>query len=122
MGGREAGPPFNKRERLGQARLYLCCGPRPRSWLTSVCQAGVDVIQLRDKRLEAGPLCRAAEEFRAAADETGVLFIVNDRPDVALAAGADGVHLGQDDLPIDVARPILGPEAIIGRSTHDPAQ
>lgn len=108
--------------RLDAARIYLCCGPRPRDWLARVCEAGVDVIQLRDKHSEAGPLCKAAEEFRAAADATGALFIMNDRADVALATGADGVHLGQDDLPLGVARTILGPEAVIGRSTHDPAQ
>jgi thiamine-phosphate pyrophosphorylase len=87
-----------------------------------ICEAGVDIIQLRDKQAEASALCRAAEEFRAAATMTGALFIVNDRPDVALATGADGVHLGQDDLPLPVARAILGPSAIIGRSTHDLAQ
>ena len=108
--------------RLGDARLYLCCGPRPRDWLARVCEAGVDVIQLRDKESEARRLCREAEEFRAAADATGALLIVNDRPDVALATGADGVHLGQDDLPLPWARAILGHGAIIGRSTHDRAQ
>ena len=112
----------HRRARLERARVYLCCGPRPREWLSKVCEAGVDIIQLRDKELEAGPLCEAAEEFRAAADATGALFVMNDRPDVALATGADGVHLGQDDLPLGVARTIVGADLIIGRSTHDPQQ
>jgi thiamine-phosphate pyrophosphorylase len=68
--------------------------------------------------MEARPLLRLAERFSAACARHGALFIVNDRPDVAVAAGADGVHLGQDDLPPDVARAILGPDAIVGRSTH----
>ena len=108
--------------RLAGARLYLCCGPRPREWLARVCEAGVDVVQLRDKESEAGPLLKAAEAFRSAADATGALFIVNDRPDVAMAAGADGVHLGQDDLPLSAARTILGAGAVIGRSSHDAEQ
>jgi thiamine-phosphate pyrophosphorylase len=111
-----------RRVRLADARLYLCCGPRPYEWLAAVTGAGVDVIQLRDKVLEAGPLCRAAAAFRRAADATGALFVMNDRPDVAIATGADGVHLGQDDLPLDVARSILGAGSVIGRSTHDPVQ
>lgn len=110
------------KERLASAVLYLCTGPRDQEWLARVCDAGVDVIQLRDKQLEAGPLCRAGEAFRSAAAATGALFIVNDRPDVAVATGADGVHLGQEDVPLAVARSIVGRDAVIGRSTHDAEQ
>jgi thiamine-phosphate pyrophosphorylase len=82
----------------------------------------VDLIQLRDKQAEAGPLLAAAAVLRAAADRHGALFAVNDRADVALAAGADVLHLGQDDLPLPWARRILGDDVLLGRSTHDPGQ
>jgi thiamine-phosphate pyrophosphorylase len=95
-------------------------GPRSDlpEFLEAILAAGVDVIQLRDKDAEAGDLLRHAAVFRAAADRHDAVFIVNDRPDVALAAGADGVHLGQNDVPPAVARRILGPDAIIGLSCH----
>lgn len=116
-----------RRERLASARLYLCTdgrggGPGLDRFLDAVLGAGVDVVQLRDKHLEARPLLALAERFRAACDRHGALFVVNDRPDLALAAGADGVHLGQDDLDPAIARRVLGPGAIIGRSTHAPDQ
>jgi thiamine-phosphate pyrophosphorylase len=82
----------------------------------------VDVVQLREKWAEAGDLLRWGETFREAAERYGALFIVNDRPDVAFALDADGVHLGQNDLAPRVAREILGDDAIIGLSTHSPAQ
>jgi thiamine-phosphate pyrophosphorylase len=108
------------RDRLAGARLYVVTPGREDlpSFLDAILGAGVDIVQLRDKQAQAGTLLRWAESFRAAADRHGALFIVNDRPDVALAAGADGVHLGQDDLPPSAARPILGPGAIIGLSCH----
>lgn len=115
------------RARLEAARLYLVTGGRDagedlRGFLDAVLGAGVDVIQLREKELEAGPILERAEIFREACDRYGVPFIVNDRADLAFAAGADGVHLGQDDLPVGAARHLLGRSAIIGRSTHDPVQ
>jgi thiamine-phosphate pyrophosphorylase len=82
--------------------------------------AGVDLIQLREKEMEAGDLLRAGEPIAGACADAGVPFIVNDRPDVALALGAPGVHLGANDLPTDIARRILGPGTIVGRSTHTP--
>jgi thiamine-phosphate pyrophosphorylase len=91
-------------------------------FLDAILGAGVDVIQLREKEAEAGDLLRWGETFRDAADRHGALFIVNDRPDVAFALEADGVHLGQNDLPPRLAREVLGDEAIIGLSTHSPAQ
>jgi thiamine-phosphate pyrophosphorylase len=110
-----------RRARLADARLYLCTPIRPDldGFADAVLAAGVDVIQLRDKQAEAGPLLEAASVLRAAADRHGALFAVNDRADVALAAGADVLHLGQDDLPMAWARRVLGDGVLLGRSTHD---
>src|SRR5439155_3178606 len=86
--------------------------------LGAVIDAGVGVVQLRMKDTDAAEILRAGERFTAVCARRGVPLIVNDRPDIALALEADGVHLGQDDVPPVVARSILGPRAIIGRSTH----
>ena len=110
------------RERIAGARLYLVCDARPREFLAAAIRGGVDVVQLRDKALDDAGLRTAALEFRAAADAGGALFVLNDRPDLVAACGADGVHVGQDDLPPAAARALAGPEAIVGRSTHAPAQ
>ncbi|MEX2557393.1 MAG: thiamine phosphate synthase [Actinomycetota bacterium] len=119
--------PEEARAKLDAARLYLVTdgrdgGQELRTFLDEVLGAGVDVIQLREKELEAGPILERAEIFREACDHHGVPFIVNDRADLTFAAGADGVHLGQDDLPVGAARHLLGRNVIIGRSTHDPDQ
>lgn len=101
-------------------RLYLCTPDRPdlASFLEACIRGGVDIVQLREKHLEARDLlARAAVAARVCADN-GVPFILNDRPDLALACRADGVHVGQDDTPPAVARSILGPHAIVGLSTH----
>ncbi len=79
---------------------------------------GADVIQLRDKESAAGEIVETGRAIRKAVGKDNVIFIVNDRPDIALAVGADGVHLGQDDLPVMAARSILGKDKIIGLSTH----
>jgi len=115
------------RARLADARLYLCMDSRRArgdlaSFLDAVLSGGVDIVQLREKGLEAGEELALLEVFAAACARHGKLLAVNDRADVALAAGADVLHLGQDDLPVAVARQILGPEPIIGRSSHSPAQ
>jgi len=112
--------PAALRARLAAARLYLCTPIRPDlgELAEAVLGAGVDVIQLRDKQAEAGPLLEAAAVLRAAADRHGALLAVNDRADVALAAGADVLHLGQDDLPMAWARRVLGDGVLLGRSTH----
>ena len=115
------------RTRLADARLYLCTDARQcqgdlARFLDAVLDAGVDVVQLRQKGLEAGRELRLLEMFRAACDAHGALLAVNDRADVAFAAGADVLHLGQDDLPAGAARQILGPDPLIGLSTHDEAQ
>jgi thiamine-phosphate pyrophosphorylase len=113
--------PAARRARLAAARLYLCTPIRPdlSELADAVLGAGVDVVQLRDKQAEAGPLLEAAAVLRAAADRHGALLAVNDRADVALAAGADVLHLGQDDLPMAWARRVLGDGVLLGRSTHD---
>jgi thiamine-phosphate pyrophosphorylase len=115
--------PSERKERLRRARLYLVTGGERRDlsdFLDLVLGAGVDVVQIREKEAEARDVIRRGEVFREAAERHGVPFIVNDRPDIALVLEADGVHLGQDDLPPSAARGILGPDAIIGVSTHSP--
>ncbi len=113
--------------RLGAARLYLCTDARERQgdlarFLDGVLGSGVDVVQLRQKGLEAGQELRFLEVFRAACDTHGALLAVNDRADIAYAAGADVLHLGQGDLPAAVARQILGAGPLIGLSTHAAAE
>ena len=118
---------MDKRARLLRARLYVVTDARTRQgdlprFLGAILEAGADVVQLREKEAEAGDLLRWAVSFREAATSHGALFTVNDRADVALAAEADGVHLGQNDLPPRRAREILGPEAIVGLSCHSKEQ
>ncbi|MBM9465681.1 thiamine phosphate synthase [Nakamurella leprariae] len=125
-----------RRARLAAARLYLCTDARRErgdlaDFVDAALAGGVDVIQLRDKgsRGEArfGPL-EARQELATlavlgnAARRHGSLLAVNDRADLALAAGADVLHLGQDDLPVPLARRVVGPDVLIGRSTHDADQ
>lgn len=121
------------RSRLMSARLYLCTDARrERGDLAEFADAalagGVDIIQLRDKNspgehrfgpLEAKGELAALEILADAARRHGALVAVNDRADIARAAGADVLHLGQDDLPLEVARQIVGPDTVIGRSTHE---
>jgi thiamine-phosphate pyrophosphorylase len=106
------------RERLATARLYLVCPARPRAWLEAAVRGGVDLVQLRDKTLGDEGLVAAAREFQG----LGALFVLNDRPDLVEACGADGVHVGQDDATPAQARAVVGPDRIVGRSTHEPAQ
>ena len=110
------------RERLADTRLYLVCDARPRAFLDAALRGGADLIQLRDKSLSDDELIEAAKTFRAAADAHGALFILNDRPDLVEACDADGVHVGQDDGTPAQARAAVGPDRIVGRSTHAPAQ
>ena len=113
---------MSPRERLATARLYLVCDAREPDWLRAALRGGVDLVQLRDKTLGDDALVAAARAFRAAADEAGALFVLNDRPDLVAACDADGVHVGQDDGTPAAARAAVGPERIVGRSTHAPAQ
>ena len=110
------------RERLRRARLYLVVEAAAEPVLGPALRGGVDMVQLRDKDARDDALLRAAAGFRALCDEHGALFWLNDRPDLARAAGADGVHLGQDDQPVAEAREQLGPDVLIGLSTHSPEQ
>jgi thiamine-phosphate pyrophosphorylase len=115
------------RARLAEARLYLCTDARTdradfAEFAEAALAGGVDIIQLRDKTLEARPELVALEVLADACRRHGALLAVNDRADVALAANAQVLHLGQDDLPVSWVRRILGDAVVIGRSTHDPAQ
>jgi thiamine-phosphate pyrophosphorylase len=115
------------RDRLAAGRLYLCTDARERQgdlprFLDRVLANGVDIVQLRQKGLEAGQELRYLEVFRRACAAHGALLAVNDRADVAYASGADVLHLGQDDLPATLARQILGPGPIIGLSSHAAAE
>lgn len=109
---------------LAGRRLYLCTPDRPdlADFVAACVAGGVDVVQLRDKSLDARPLLHRAAVVRTVCADHGVPFVLNDRPDLALEAGADGVHVGQDDAPPALARRILGSDAIVGLSTHDPDQ
>jgi thiamine-phosphate pyrophosphorylase len=119
--------PIDARAVLTDARLYLCTDSRRRQgdlagFLDAVLAGGVDVVQLREKGLEAREEMRLLAVFAAAADRHGRLLCVNDRADVARAVRAPALHLGQDDLPVPAAREILGDRVVIGRSTHTPEQ
>jgi thiamine-phosphate pyrophosphorylase len=105
---------------LADCRLYLCTADRPdlAGFVTACIKGGVDVVQLRDKHLDARTLLSRASLAVQVCHDLGVPFILNDRPDLALEAGADGVHVGQDDAPVSLARRVLGPDAIVGLSTH----
>jgi thiamine-phosphate pyrophosphorylase len=116
-----------RRERLARSRLYVVTDARQRkgdltSFLEAILEAGVDIVQLREKDAEGGDLLRWGEAFRAAASRHGALFVVNDRADVAVAADADGVHMGQGDLTPELTRRLVGPDVIIGLSTHSEDQ
>jgi thiamine-phosphate pyrophosphorylase len=115
------------REMLAAARLYLVLGAAPaRHALPDLVRAaaagGVDVIQLRDKRLADDELAAVAHATQILCRQLGVLFIVNDRPQVVAEVGADGVHVGQDDMPVGQVRELLGDEPIVGSSTHAPRE
>lgn len=105
-------------------RLYLCTADRAdlADFLTACISGGVDIVQLRDKQVDARPLLARARLAAEVCRDHGVPFVLNDRPDLALECGADGVHVGQDDAPPSLARRILGPDAIVGLSTHAPAE
>lgn len=111
---------------LDAALLYFVCDRRPGGRplgdvLAAALRGGVDVFQLRDKQATDEEILESAAQARELCAAAGALFVVNDRPDLALAAGADGVHVGQDDGPVEDARIVVGPDRIVGRSTHEPA-
>ncbi len=109
---------------LDERRLYLCTPDRPdlASFLLAAIRGGIDVVQLREKDLSDRSLVARAGVAGRVCQDHGVPFLVNDRPDLALEAGAAGVHVGQDDVTPATARRILGPEAIVGLSTHAAAE
>jgi thiamine-phosphate pyrophosphorylase len=112
------------RRRLAGARLQVLvsgslCAAALDWTIHEAAAGGADVIQLREKKLHDRALLERARQVRHWTLQAGVLFLVNDRPDIARLAEADGVHLGQDDLPVKEARRILGGEALVGVSTHD---
>jgi thiamine-phosphate pyrophosphorylase len=115
------------RRRLDDARLYVLvtgslCAAALDWTIAEAAAGGASLIQLREKELDDRRLLERARQVRRWTKQAGVLFILNDRPDLARLAGADGVHLGQRDLPVKEARRILGPDALIGVSTHDLVQ
>ena len=115
------------RQALADARLYLCTDARKRQgdlpqFLDAVLSSGVDIVQLRDKGMEAAEELDHLEVLADACRRHGKLLAVNDRADVAHAAGAEVLHLGQGDLPVPAARAILGTGVLIGRSTHAEAE
>lgn len=115
------------REQLADARLYLCTDARKRqgdlpAFLDAVLASGVDIVQLRDKGMEAAEELEHLAVLADACRRHGKLLAVNDRADVAHAIGADVLHLGQGDLPVPAARAILGEGVLIGRSTHAEAE
>jgi thiamine-phosphate pyrophosphorylase len=116
-----------RRQRLDWARLYFVCEARPRgedpeALLRAALAGGAGMIELRDREQPRAAVARSGQTFRRLADTYGALFIVNDDPHLARELSADGVHLGQDDMDPDEAREIVGPDAIIGLSTHSREQ
>jgi thiamine-phosphate pyrophosphorylase len=113
----------DRRQRLRDARLYFVAdrGGMERA-LEGALAGGADLFQLRDKEASDDELLAAAERARELCQAAGALFLLNDRPDLAAACGADGVHVGQDDLPVVQARALVGDEAIVGLSTHSMQQ
>jgi thiamine-phosphate pyrophosphorylase len=109
------------RDRLSRSRLYLVLEARPRGedprpLLDAALRGGVDVVQLRDKELGDDALVDAAGPFRAACEEHDALFVLNDRPDLVDACGADGVHVGRGDMSVAKARALVGPDRLLGLS------
>jgi thiamine-phosphate pyrophosphorylase len=115
-----------RRRRLAGSRLYLVLEARPHgsdpgALLDAALRGGVDVVQLRDKELPDDELVAAAAPFRRACEAHGALFVLNDRPDLVEACDADGVHVGQGDMPLAEARAAVGTERLVGVSTHSRA-
>ena len=137
MSGQNQGS--DRRTRMRAARLYLVCGATspggergvegegfPAGGLADLLRGaiggGVDVVQLREKGLPDDELVAVANAARALCERLGALLIVNDRPWAAVEAGADGVHVGQEDMPVSEVRELVGPDMLIGLSTHSPEQ
>lgn len=124
-GGCENGS--NRRRALSAARLYFICSAwKPvaelKKLVSEAIAGGVSIVQLRDHELSDQQILAAATMLRDVTSEAGALFVINDRADIALASGADGVHVGQDDLDPQVVRELVGPEMLIGLSTHSESE
>ena len=104
------------RDRLARSRLYLVLAAGDGHVLEPALRGGVDIVQLREKELGDDALVSAAEPFRAACDEHGALFVLNDRPELVAQCGADGVHVGRSDTPVAAARALVGDDRLIGLS------
>jgi thiamine-phosphate pyrophosphorylase len=115
-------PLADARERLRGARLYLVVEAAAEHVLPAALRGGVDMVQLRDKDADDDSILGAAARFRAVCHEHGALFWLNDRPDLAVECGADGVHVGQHDQPVPEVREMVGRQMLIGLSTHSPEQ
>ena len=117
----------DRRARLREMRVYAVlteeyCRHPVLDVARELLRGGTDVIQMREKSLTDCELLQRAEALRELTHELDALFIVNDRPDIAMLSGADGVHLGQEDLPPNRVRELVGPDLLIGLSTHDVKQ
>jgi thiamine-phosphate pyrophosphorylase len=112
----------NRSDRVLATRLYLVCDDRSDEFLDAVLAAGVDIVQLRMKDAGEEEIVAVGRRFARIAAGHGALFILNDRPDLVAAAGADGVHVGQDDVDVADARAIVGADRLVGLSTHSPEQ
>jgi thiamine-phosphate pyrophosphorylase len=112
----------DRRQRLARAHLYLVCGDQGDGFLEAALRGGVDLVQLRMKNVGDPEIVRAGRRFRRITKRHGALFIVNDRPDLVEELDADGAHVGQDDIPMTDARHLVGPERLLGLSTHTIAQ
>ena len=113
----------SRRERLSQARLCVLVAGGPSSaacaeQVAAIAAAGAELIQLRDKNLDDAALLERAIAAVAVARRYGALLVINDRPDIAVAAAADGVHLGERDMPVLAARRVVGSSRLVGRTAH----
>jgi thiamine-phosphate pyrophosphorylase len=114
--------PPERARRLESARLYLVCDGQDERFLEAVLRGGVDIVQLRLKNAGDGELVSTGRRFARVCAAHGALFILNDRPDLVADAAADGVHVGQDDMPVAEARALVGRKRLVGLSTHSQAQ
>ena len=112
----------DRRQRLEQTRLYLVCDERSDRFLERALRGGVDIVQLRIKAGSDEQIVTAAQRYSGVCAAHGALLILNDRPDLVTRAGADGVHIGQDDVSVSEARRQVGDQRLVGLSTHSPEQ
>jgi thiamine-phosphate pyrophosphorylase len=112
----------DRRDRLHSAHLYLVCEEQSDEFVASALRGGVEILQLRMKTGDDEQILAVAHRYARICAAAGALFILNDRPDLVRAVCADGVHVGQNDAPVDRARELVGPDRLVGLSTHSPEQ